>query len=163
MIVIPDSSPLIALAVIEKLGILGQLYDEIYVPSAVFAEVVRPDKPFARELKGYLDSRVKDVKNKMAVQMLLGDIGAGEAESIILALEQHQPAVVLIDDLKARRFAKMNGLDIIGTMGILLKARNEGLLKEIKPLISELLENDIRISTKIVEITLEMAREISSS
>ncbi len=158
MIVISDSSPLISLAVIGKLDILGNLYKEMYVPAAVYEEVVKADKPFAGELKLFLNGRTKSVKNRMAVEMLSGDIGAGEAEAIVLALEQ-QPGIVLIDDLKARRFAKMNGLKIIGTMGILLKAKKEGLVKEIKPLISELLSSDIRISTKIIEITLQ-AREI---
>jgi len=158
MIVISDSSPLISLAVIEKLDMLGKLYEEIYVPIAVSEEVVRADKPFARKLKLFLNGRTKSVKNKMAVEILSGDIGAGEAEAIVLALEQ-QPAVVLIDDLKARRFAKMNGLNVIGTMGILLKAKKVGLIKEIKPLISELLLSDIRIGKKIIEITLQAAQE----
>jgi predicted nucleic acid-binding protein len=57
-------------------------------------------------LKLFLNGRTKSVKNKMAVEMLSGDIGAGESEAIVLALEQ-QPCIVLIDDLKARRFAKM--------------------------------------------------------
>jgi len=159
MIVISDSSPLISLAVIEKLDLLGELYEEIYAPTAVFQEVVRTDKPFARELKLFLNGRTEEVKNKMAVRMLSGDIGAGEAEAIVLALERW-PAVVLIDDLKARRFAKMNGLDVIGTMGILLKAKKDGLIKEIKPLISELVLNGIRISKKIMEITLQVAQEM---
>ncbi len=158
MIVISDSSPLISLAVIGKLDILGDLYKETYVPTAVFEEVVRADKPFARELKLFLNGRIKGVKNKMAVKILSGDIGAGEAEAIVLALERN-PGIVLIDDLKTRRFAKMNGLKIIGTMGILLKAKKEGLIKEIKPLLSVLLLNDIRISTKIIEITLQAARK----
>ena len=158
MIVISDSSPLISLAVIEKLDMLGKLYEDIYVPIAVSEEVVRADKPFARELKLFLNGRTKSVKNKMAVEILSGDIGAGEAEAIVLALEQ-QPAAVLIDDLKARRFAKMNGLNVIGTMGILLKAKKVGLIKEIKPLISILLLNDIRIGKKIIEITLQAAQE----
>jgi len=159
MIVIADSSPLIALAVIEKLELLKELYENVYVPTAVLQEVVRTDKPFANELKLFLSGRIKDAKNKMAVRILSGDIGAGEAEAIVLALETH-PAVALIDDLKARRFAKMNGIEVIGTMGILLKAKKDGLIKEIKPLISDLLQHDIRISTKIIEITLQAAQEI---
>ena len=159
MIVIADSSPLIALAVIEKLEILKELYENVYVPTAVLQEVVRTDKPFANELKLFLSGRIKDAKNKMAVKILSGDIGAGEAEAIVLALET-QPAVALIDDLKARRFAKMNGIEVIGTMGILLKAKKDELIKEIKPLIYELLQHDIRISTKIIEITLQAAQEM---
>jgi len=158
MIVISDSSPLIALSIIDKLDILPKLFKRIYVPNAVFQEVVRTDKPFAKELEIFLSGRTKNVLNKMAVKILSADIGAGEAEAIVLALEL-QLSIVLIDDLKARKFAVMNGLKIIGTMGILLKAKNEGLIKAIKPLISKLLNNDIRISNTIIEITLQAAME----
>jgi len=158
MIVISDSSPLIALSVINKLDILLKLFDEIYVPSAVFQEVAKPDKPFGNELKKFLTGKTKSVNNKMAVNLLSTDIGAGEAEAIVLALE-HQHAIVLIDDLKARRFAKINGLKTIGTMGLLLKGKKEGVIKELKPLISQLLTNGIRISNKIIEITLQTAME----
>jgi len=158
IIVISDSSPLIALSIIDKLDILAKLFKKIYVPDAVFQEVVRTDKPFAKELEIFLCGRTKNVLNKMAVKILSADIGAGEAEAIVLALE-HQPSIVLIDDLKARKFAVMNGLKIIGSMGILLKAKNEGLINAIKPLISKLLNNDIRISNTIIEITLQAAME----
>ena len=83
----------------------------------------------------------------------------GESEAIVLALEE-KPNFVLIDDLKARKFAKMYGLQIIGTTGILLEAKKKGLIPEIKPLISELLINGIRISSRIIELTLEAAQEL---
>lgn len=158
MIIIADSSPLITLALIDKLAVLEKLYRELYVPAAVFQEVTQAEKPFAKTLKLFLDSRTKNVSNKLAVKMLSNDIGAGEAEAIVLGLEQ-RPSVVLIDDLKARKFAKINGLDVIGSMGILLKAKKAGLVKEIKPLIATLLLHDIRISTKIIEMTLQAAQE----
>ena len=158
MIIISDSSPLISLALIGNLSLLEKLYNEIYVPTAVYEEVVKSDKPFSNELKQFLSGRIKNISNKMAVEILLSDIGAGEAEAIVLALEQ-QPDIILIDDLKARKFAKLKGLRVIGTMGILLEAKQEGLIKEIKPLISELVSKDIRISTEIVEITLQAAQE----
>jgi predicted nucleic acid-binding protein len=158
MIVISDSSPLISLALIGKLDILKKLYKEIWAPTAVYEEVVKSDKPFADELILFLNGKTKSVTNKMAVEVLLSDIGAGEAEAIVLALEQ-QPDIILIDDLKARKLAKLKGFKVIGTMGILLQAKNEGLIKEIKPLISELISKDIRISAKIVEIVLQAAQE----
>ncbi len=158
MIVISDSSPLISLALIGKLDILKKLYKEIWAPTAVYEEVVKSDKPFADELILFLNGKTKSVTNKMAVEVLLSDIGAGEAEAIVLALEQ-QPDIILIDDLKARKLAKLKGFKVIGTMGILLQAKNEGLIKEIKPLISKLISKDIRISAKIVEIVLQAAQE----
>lgn len=159
MIIIADSSPLIALAVISKLELLDKLYEEIYVPNAVFQELADNDKAFANELRRFLTGRIKEVKNRLAVDVLLSDIGAGEAEAIILALEQH-PDVVLIDDLKARKFAKLRGLNIIGTLGILLKAKKEGLVQEIKPLLDDMLDANIRISEKIRELALQAAQEI---
>lgn len=135
------------------------LYDEVYVPLAVYEEVTEEEKPFAKELKKYLTNRVKNVTNKLAVEVLVSDIGLGESEAIVLALEE-KPDLVLIDDLKARKFAKMSGLQIIGTIGILLQAKKKGLIQEIKPLISELLFNGIRISNKIIEIALEAAQEL---
>jgi hypothetical protein len=93
MIIISDSSPLISLVVIGQLDLPEKLFDQLFVPLAVFEEVTRVDKPFAKDLEAFLDGRIKHVKNKMAVEMLSENIGAGEAEAIVLALEQ-QPARV---------------------------------------------------------------------
>lgn len=162
IIIISDSSPLISLAIINKLYILEKLFTKIYVSFAVYDEVTKSNKPFSDGLKTFLSGKTQSVRNRMAVEMLLSDIGAGEAETIVLALEQ-RPDIVLIDDLKARKFAKMKGLKIIGTMGLLLKAKQEGLIKEVKPLISEMIFNNIRINKSIIDITLQAAQEIYES
>ncbi|MCI5219711.1 MAG: DUF3368 domain-containing protein, partial [Candidatus Electrothrix sp. LOE2] len=73
MIIIADSSPLITLALIDKLAVPEELYRELHVPAAVFQEVARTEKPFAEELKFFLDGRTKDVSNKLAVEMLSND------------------------------------------------------------------------------------------
>lgn len=159
MIIISDSSPLISLAIIGRLDLLEKLYKDIHVPFAVYKEVTEEEKPFSKELKNFLKDKIKNVSNRLAVEVLVSDIGIGESEAIVLALEE-KPDLVLIDDLKARKFAKMNGLEIIGTMGILLEAKENGLIEEIKPFISELILNGIRISNKIIEITLKAAQEL---
>jgi predicted nucleic acid-binding protein len=150
---------LIALAIIGKLNLLEKLYEEIVVPFAVYKEVTEKEKPFSKELRLFLSNRTKQIANRLAVEVLISDIGIGESESIVLALEE-KPDLVLIDDLKARKFAKMYGLEIIGTMGILLKAKKKGLITEIKPLITELLSNGIRIGNRIIEMTLEAGQEL---
>jgi predicted nucleic acid-binding protein len=150
---------LIALAIIGKLDLLEKLYEEIVVPFAVYKEVTEKEKPFSKELRLFLSNRTKQIANRLAVEVLISDIGIGESESIVLALEE-KPDLVLIDDLKARKFAKMYGLEIIGTMGILLKAKKKGLITEIKPLITELLSNGIRIGNRIIEMTLEAGQEL---
>ena len=117
------------------------------------------EKPFSKELRRFLSNRSEQIVNRLAVEVLISDIEIGESETIILALEE-KPDLVLIDDLKARKFAKMYGLEIIGTMGILLEAKKNGLVTEIKPLISELLLNGKRIGNRIIEMTLEAAQEL---
>ncbi|MDY0095504.1 MAG: DUF3368 domain-containing protein [Candidatus Vecturithrix sp.] len=76
-----------------------------------------------------------------------------------LSLRAPQPAMILVDDLKARKLAKMKGPDMIGTLGIVLEDKREGLIIELKPLIEELISNDIRISAKIIEMILQAAQE----
>lgn len=159
MMIVSDSSPLIALAIIGKLDLLEKLYEEIIVPFAVYKEVTEKEKPFSKELRLFLTNRTRQIANRLAVDVLISDIGIGESESIVLALEE-KPDLVLIDDLKARKFAKMYGLKIIGTMGILLKAKKNGLITEIKPLITELLSNGIRVGNRIIEMTLEASHEL---
>jgi len=158
MIIISDSSPLIALAILDKLILLEQLFTEIYVPLAVFEEVTETDKPFTRELSGFLNGKIKNLTVRTAADILLCDIGRGEADSIALAIELKSD-LLLVDDLKARRFAKINGLEIIGTLGILLLAKKRKLLDQIKPLLNHLIENNIRISEKLIAMTLKAAGE----
>jgi predicted nucleic acid-binding protein len=158
MIIVSDSSPLISLATIDKLDLLEKLFKEIFVPRSVYEEVVQENKPYSHEVKDFLNGRVKHIKNRVAVEMLQSDIGKGESEAIILAIEEKSD-YLLIDDLKARKLAKINGLEIIGTMGILLRGKKAGFIPEVKPLINELLNNDIRIGEKIIEITLKAAQE----
>jgi predicted nucleic acid-binding protein len=158
MIIIADSSPLIALSTINSLNLLDKLFDKIYVPEAVFTEVIQDNKPYSGILLNYLYDKRKSVINKLAVELLLNDLGFGESESIILALETKSD-YILIDDLKARKFANLNGLNVIGTMGILLLSKKMGYISAIKPLISQLVSNDIRISSRIIDITLKAADE----
>jgi uncharacterized protein len=160
MIVISDSSPLISLAILDKLYLLEKFFKDGYFPNSFYIEVTKEDKPHSTTLKTFLNDKIKRISNKLAVEVLLSDIGLGEAEAIVLALEL-QPAVVLIDDLKARKFAQFKGLQIIGTMGILLQAKKNNIINKVKPLLDELLLNKIRISNKIINITLQTAGELN--
>ena len=82
----------------------------------------------------------------------------GEAEMITLAEEMNAEAV-LIDDLKARKIAKLRGLNVIGTIGVLLDAKEKGVIKELKPLLDELIEKGIRIRRELYDHALELANE----
>jgi len=143
MIIIADSSPLISLATIDKLELLEDYFDEVYVPYAVYKEVSAYDKPFSEKLKKYLENRVLNVENQYMVSVLNERIDLGEAEAITLAFEKKADFIIL-DDLKARKTALRNGLNVIGTLGLLLEAKKEGKITNLKELIKIFIDNVIQ-------------------
>jgi len=156
MKIVSNSSPLIALAKIEKLDIL-LIYD-VVIPKAVFDEITKPKKKYVKELYKWGKDKVIEVMNRKAVEYLELIIDKGEAETIALAEELNADAV-LIDDLKARKIAKLRGLNITGSIGILLDAKDRGLVSEVKPLLEELMKKKIRIRKELYNHALELANE----
>lgn len=132
MKVIADSSPLISFAILNRLELLMQLYTEIRIPQAVFDEISQPGKPHAQVLHLFGHNKVALVKNQMAVNMLLTDVDRGEAEAIVFALESGI-VDLLIDDAKRRRAAQLKGLQVTGTIGVLLAAKKRQLIAHLKP------------------------------
>jgi hypothetical protein len=159
LIIIADSSPLISLAIIDMLELLEYYFDEVYVPYAVYKEVSVYDKPFSEKLKQYLKNKVSTVENINMVSVLNERIDLGEAEAITLAFEKKADFIIL-DDLKARKTAKRNGLNVIGTLGLLLEAKKEGKIKKLKECIQIFSDNDIRLSEKLIKDILIEAEEI---
>ncbi|RLG30289.1 DUF3368 domain-containing protein [Methanosarcinales archaeon] len=155
MKIVSNSSPLIALAKIRKLDILRK---DVVIPKAVFDEITKSKKEYAKELYEWGKDRVAEVKNRKAVEYLEMIVDKGEAEMITLA-EEMNAEVVLIDDLKARKIAKLRGLNVIGTIGVLLDAKEKGVIKELKPLLDELIEKGIRIRRELYDHALELANE----
>jgi len=156
MKIVSNSSPLIALAKIGKLNILR---DDIVIPKAVFDEITKPEKEYVKELYEWGKDKIIEVKNRKAVEYLELIIDGGEAETIVLAEELNADAV-LIDDLKARKIATLRGLNIIGTIGVLLDAKERGFINEVKPLLEELMKRKIRISKELYNHALELAHEV---
>lgn len=92
------------------------------------------------------------------MQKFNNDVDLGEAEAIALALEK-DITNILIDDAKGRRFAQAKGLLPVGTIGILLQAKRQGLIPEIKPFLKTLKSNRIRISSLLMQQSLHLAGE----
>jgi len=159
MIIVADSSPLISLAILNQLNLLQELFDEVYIPKAVFEEVTATGKPFSDILSNFSKPRIKNVKNKIALSILSHELDLGESEAIVLALE-NKIEDILMDEHKGRKIAIARGLHPIGTIGVLIQAKKKGLLKSIKPLIHELIKNNIYISQELYEYTLRLVNEI---
>ncbi|MEJ2737377.1 MAG: DUF3368 domain-containing protein [Anaerolineae bacterium] len=122
-----DTSPLIFLSKLGRLNLLQAGADTVCVPRAVMGEIrAKPDEAtrlIERASQSWLT--VREVHNRQAVEILLADLGLGEAEVIVLAKEIDADRVVM-DDLDARRFARRVDLNLVGTMGLLLAARLRG-------------------------------------
>jgi len=147
--VVSNTTPLVTLASIHKLDILKELYSKIYIPNAVLAEIKA-----GKGKIGYFDIDTIDwiiprkISNVFSMNYLI-DLDKGEAETIILA-EELQADIVLIDEKFARDFAKIRGLTLSGSLGVLLEAKNRGIISQIKPLIEKMLANRRYLSEKII-------------
>jgi predicted nucleic acid-binding protein len=158
--VVVNTTPLIALSYLGRLDLLKTLYGEIVIPDAVYRELsVKEDSVCKRFVDESLDwICIKKIKNEMAKAMYKTQLHEGEVEVMILAQEINAD-VVVIDDANAKKHAKYLGLPVTGTLGVLIKAKREGYLSEIKPLLQQLLENNIYISDKIIDLCLKQAGE----
>ncbi len=158
MIIIADSSPLLCFAILNKLELIEKIFGKVYVPTAVFNELIIFKKPYSNKLKEFLKSKVIAVINVDLVTALTNEIDLGESEAIALALEKKIPDI-LIDDSKGRKIAYFNGLNPIGTVGALLQAKEQKLINEIKPLLDVLIKKGIRIGKSLYQKALNLASE----
>ncbi len=153
-VIIVDSSPLIALAVIDRLGLLCDLYAHIFVPPMVWEEVTVKGRgmPGAEVIKhtDWLEIKAPELSWLPPLSIM---VDKGEAE--VLALAREVPVSIAgLDDAAARRVAERLGIRCIGTLGILRAAKNHGLIREVLPLINQMNDHRIYIKKNIVEILL---------
>jgi len=138
-IVIADSTCLIGLSKIGKLDILRQLFGKILIPAAVFHEVVvlGAGRSGADEVKNAEWIETQEVENQLAVKAFRLTLGAGESEAIVLALESEADFIIL-DDWKARQMALGLSLSVIGTVAVLTKAAEKGIIDDLHAILKEL-------------------------
>jgi len=158
MLVISDTSPIICLALCNKLSLLDELFDKICIPQAVFNELAVPNKLKTNEIIEWAKPKIKLSKNNAVVTALSQNLDLGESEAISLYLETNAD-FLLIDDKKGRAIAARNGVRIIGTMGVLLWAKQKGFLVKIKPILDLIMQTDFRISNYLYLQILDRAGE----
>ncbi len=157
MILVADSSALIALSICDGLHLLDALWAEVLVPETVFREVTKSDKPEAYKLRAYLQPKTRKVDMQLYVY-LDAFADAGETEAMLL-YKQLSADKLLIDDRRGRKVAKINNINTIGSMGVLLRAKKAALIPEISPFISRLLDSRIYIDSALVQTVLSLAGE----
>lgn len=158
MIIIADSSPLIALAIINKLHLLSDIFQEIIVPFSVHQEIAQSDKKFSSLLQEWTKPFIKKCNNTDAFNAYQLSLGKGESEAIVLSKE-FKESILLLDDKKGRKVAKLENQKVIGTIGILILAKEKGLISEIRSSLNLFEEHDIHLSKSLIERALEISGE----
>jgi predicted nucleic acid-binding protein len=162
MMIVADAGPLIALARIQRLSLLQQLYGEVLIPSAVQRELqLDTHRPGAQALTQAIGAgwlRAQTVHDTTELTTLSRLLDAGEAEAILLA-EQVTCQFLLIDDWQGRTVAKQRGLPVVGVAGVLLAAKQRALLAEISPILAELAMLGYRLSPKLMVEVARLAGE----
>jgi len=159
MEVIINSSPLISLAILDRLHLLNDLFEKVFIARSVFHEVTVIEKPFSERLKSFSTDLIINAENRIAVNILSKEIDLGEAETIVIALEKKLPCIIL-DDYKARKYAQLNGLKVIGTIGVLIKSKQIGKITNVKSELDTLIKNKIRISESLYNKALVLSNEV---
>ena len=160
--VISNTTPIVALLKIGHLHLLEGLYGQVIVPKAVWMEIEA-----GRSTKYYVDLSSLPW---ISIQALKGperltqfkDLDSGVAEVLALA-QEIQADLVIIDEVLARLAAKHVGLCITGTLGVLLRAKEQGIISGITPLIIQLTEQGIWLSKALIQEILQLSGEIKSS
>jgi predicted nucleic acid-binding protein len=148
-IIISDTSCLIILNKIGELDLLRQLYNTVTITHDILLE-------YGEQLPDWIE--VQQAKDQYRQQLLEMQIDKGEASAIALALETADSTVIL-DDWKARRLAERLGLSVTGTLGVIIRAKNTGLIPSIKPYLEKIRETNFRISEELEQIALKEANE----
>lgn len=157
MILAADSSALIALSLCNALQFLDVLFGEVKVPQAVFDEVTKKGKKESMELFDYLNDKIETV---CMDDYVITDFSIFRGEYEAMALYKKLGADrLLADDKRARKLAKLNGINTIGSLGILLLAKEKGLIERIRPYIEIIKESDIHIKKNVIDYALDLAGE----
>lgn len=154
--VVANTTPLIALADIGQLELLHQLYDEILIPDAVMSEIESgPARTQVTNAQWIIKRSINSPERK---SLFKSRLHSGEVEVIILA-EDEKADLIIMDDNTAKKTAKYLGLNVTGTLGILLRAKREGKVKEVRPLIDKLIDEGLYIDEQTKQTVLKNAGE----
>ncbi len=160
-VVVADTGPLIALALVKLLPALPRMFTTVYVPDGVVREATQDgSKPGAREIRHALDNGwlvQRSVEISDAYLDVMEFLDLGEAEALTLAKQLN--AVALIDERRGRKVAAKQGISVTGTAAVLILAKQSGEVALIKPSLDTLVQAGYRLSPSLVKEVLRMAGE----
>lgn len=157
MLVVADTSALIALASCKGLELLKAIFGDVVVPQSVYKECIVPGKAQAILLQIFLEDKFKKVDNSQLLQ-LPANLGKGELDAMLL-YKNLNAEYLLIDDVRARKVARLNQINVIGSLGVLLIAKKEGKIEKISPYLDVLENSDLYMSDYLIQHVRNLAKE----
>jgi len=161
-LIIADTGPLIALAIMDLLPVLNLLYDKVLVPDAVIKECSNDlSKPQSSKINQAINDNFltqASVIDKDHCSLLEEVLDQGEAEAITLAIQLN--AVVLLDEKIGRKIAQREGMKVVGSLFILIKAKQVKYIPSAAPLLDKLKLHGYYMSDSLVRKVLEVCNEI---
>ena len=157
MIVVSDSSPLIALARIGRLDLLTKLYRRILIPPEVHHEVTVMGRglPGAEQVRSASWIEVSSQRSPAdpLIERACLTLGAGERGAILLA-KTSKADLTLLDESRALRIAQDAGLSVVGCIGLLEAGWRNGILPDLRQAYIDLLRQGIRLDLKLLHDSL---------
>jgi hypothetical protein len=156
---VSNTSPFQYLFQLDLVGLLPRFYSKVIVPQAVVDELAegRRNGIVLPDLAGLPWVEVRSVGAANAMP-LAADLGAGEREALILAAGM-PGSILIIDDALGRRYAALHGLRVTGTLGVILRAKREGHLPSVRPVLDRLDELRFRVDPATRASVLGIAGE----
>lgn len=156
-----DASPLIGLACVGGLGWLPKLYRTAFITRTVRDEVL-PGRglPGETAIRSALRERQIRLSRREPAEPVFPELDDGEASTLRAALRHGDGALLIVDDLAARRIAAQQGIPFTGTAGVIIEAKRSRLIKAARPVFERLAKSDFRLSQELVEAIL---REIGEA
>ena len=150
-VVIADAGPLIALACVDALILLRELFGKVYIPRSVRDECLAKPGADTRRIAEAIEEGWLVVESAVeGCRRLSPSLGIGESDSIRLALQKPGGALLIMDDRLARRYALKRGLNIVGTVRLLDLAERLGQIDSAECRIKEMAECGYRVSVDLL-------------
>ena len=156
--VVANNTPLAALWVLGRLDLLRELYGEVLIPQAVYEEFLATERALRQTALAQAPWIRPVVLDKPQRSRVYVGLDQGEAEVLALA-EECGARLVVMDERKGRRFARRLGVPLTGTLGVLLLAKERGLVPSLAPLLAELQEAGLYLDSVLVVQALHLAGE----
>ncbi len=160
MVVVSDTTTITNLIHINRLDILFELFGVILIPLAVYEElsVLEFQKKIIDENKHWIF--VEEISDLEILENNIKNLDTGETHAIILAIRKNADFLI-VDEIKARIVAVENNIKVVGLLGILIKAKQKGIVENVKIILNQLkTETGFWIKPDLYTKILELANEI---